>query len=121
MTMYSYELERFIKVLKQSQLDYQYHFENVGKKDKETQDLLHQIELGKSSDRDKAATKLARVRKERRVSKDIVENIEPIIKYLDENKRLLSTYSQLLGQIRKAEKSHQGRVYKAKIRDDLTI
>ena len=119
--MCSTEIDRFARFVKQVQLDYQYHFENVNKKDKETQDLLHEIELGEYKSRDKTATKLAKVRRERRVSKDIVEVIEPIIKYINENKKAFNNLSQLLGDVRKVEKSHQGRTYKAKVRTDLTI
>lgn len=119
--MYSGEIERFIKAIKQCQLDYNYHFQNVNTKDKETQDLLHELELCEYKNKGKAATKLSKVRKERRVSKDIVENTEPIVKYINDHKKLINELSQLLGQVRKAEKSHYGRVYIARIRDDLTI
>jgi len=119
--MYSEEISRFLIIMKQSQLDYNYNYENVNKKDKETQDLLHQLELGKYKDRDKSATKLAKVRKERRIFKDIVENTEPINKYIEENKKIINGLTQLLGQVRKAEKSHEGRIYIPKIREDLTI
>ena len=111
-----------MRALKQCQLDYDWHFDNVNKKDKETQDLLHQIELGATYDeRIKATPKLTQVRRERRISKDIVENTESIIKFVEENKKVINKLSQLLGDIRKVERSHHGRVYKAKIRNDLTI
>ncbi len=119
--MYSKEIERFMKILKQSKADFSYHYEIVGKKDKETQDLLHELELGKYENRSKTATKLAKVRKERRVAKDIVEITEPIVNFLNENKKLYDQLGQLLGLVRKVEKSHQGRVYKPRIRNDLTI
>jgi hypothetical protein len=119
--MYFNEINRFLKAIKQSQLDYKYHYENVNIKNKETQDLLHQIELGKYKDRDKIATKLAKVRRERRVFKDIVENTEAINKYIEENKKAINGLTQLLGQVRNAEKSHEGRTYIPKIRKDLTI
>lgn len=119
--MYSEEIEQFLKMIKQCQIDYRYHYEIVGKKDKETQDLLHQLELGKYIERQKAATKLAKVRKERRAAKNIVESIEPIMKFIAENKKVVNTLDQLLGQVRKVENIQQRRVYKAKVRNDLTI
>jgi uncharacterized NAD(P)/FAD-binding protein YdhS len=119
--LYSKVLEDFLRAVKQCQLDYKYNYEQVNKKDKETQDLLHQLELGKSKERNKTATKITKVRKERRIAKDIAENTEPIAKYFEENKKAFDTLTQVLGQTRKAEKNHQGRIYKAKIRTDLTI
>lgn len=119
--MYSTILEDFLKATNQCQLDYKYNYKLVNKKDKETQDLLHQLELGSSKERSKTATKISKVRKERRIAKDIAENTEPLAKYYEENKKVFDMLKQILGQIRKAEKSHQGRVYKAKIRTDLTI
>lgn len=120
--MYSVEIEKFLKSLKQCQLDYEYHYERVHIKDKETQDLLHEIELGKFySDRIKATPKLTKVRKERRISKDIVGNTELIVNFVNENKKLFDRMKNLLGSVRKTERSHHGRVYRAKIRKDLTI
>lgn len=120
--VYSSELERFLKAIKQCQSDYHFHYEVVGKKDKEKCDLEHELELAKKyKDRVKAAPKLSKVLKERRVSKDIVENTEHIVRFVDENQKLFNNLKQLLGQVRKTERSHHGRVYKARVRDDLTI
>ena len=108
--------------MKQAQLDYEWHYEIVGKKEKETGDLLHELELAKKyEDRVKAVPKLTKVRKERRVSKDIVENTEPIVDYFEVNKKFLNGLAQLLGEIRKVEKKHNGRIYKPRVRDDLSI
>lgn len=120
--MYSVELERFLRAIKQCELDYDYHYRTVGEKDKETQDLLHEIELGATYERRvKAVPKLTKVRKERRISKDIVENTEPIVKFMDANKKLFNMMQNLLGDVRRIEKKHSGRTYIPKIRKDLTI
>lgn len=119
--MYSKHIKEFADAIRQAQADYTYYHERVGIKDKETQDLLHQIELEKPSERNKTATKLANVRKERREAKDMVENTADIVEFLSQNKSFLNQLGQLLGKVKKAEKSHEGRSYRARIRDDLTI
>lgn len=120
--MYSIEIENFMKAVRQCQMDYEYYFENVGKKDKEKCDLEHEIELAnKYKDRVKVVPKLHKILKERRISKDIVENTEPIVNFIKENHKVFKQMEQLLGQVRKVEKSHRGRTYRARIREDLTI
>jgi hypothetical protein len=119
--MYSIEIERFIKFIKQCQSDYKFHYENVGKRDKDKGDLEHQLELGSAKERGKTTTKIVKVLKERRTSKDMVELTEPIAKFADENKKTIDQLTQVLGQIRKVEKYHGDRSYKPRIRTDLTI
>lgn len=120
--MYSIEIENFMKAIRQCQMDYEYYYENVGKKDREKGDLEHEILHAKYyKDRIKATPKLRKVLEERRISKDIVENTEPIVNFIKENHKVFKQMEQLLGQVRKVEKSHRGRTYRARIRDDLTI
>lgn len=89
-----------------------------------TQDLLHQIELGTYDNRNKFATRLARVRQERRRHKDYLDINNPLYVLFQQPEaiKFYRTLEQLLGQIRKQEQYVEGhRTYKAKVVKDLTI
>ena len=88
--------------------------EVIETENKRTQDLLHAIEFEPHAEaRSKTATKLKASRKTRRESKDIAEELEPIIDYLSvpANRKAMDQLSQVLGRVRKAEKYHTNRRY----------
>lgn len=66
-------------------VNYESNFEQVGKFDKELQDILHSIELEDlpCKERYKLSTKLKTNRLERRKHKDIVENYSSIYNFLN--------------------------------------
>lgn len=120
--LYSKSIEIFLNNIKECQLLYCLNYTRVNEKDKETQDLLHQIEMDSNSkNRNKAATALRKVRLQRRESKDIVERTKLIVDFATENKIIFDKMAYLLGAVRKAESSQINRHYNAKIRKDLTI
>lgn len=83
-----------------------------------TQDLLHELELGELNykERAKVATKLAGVRRERRIEKDTVEELEDFVSwyYDPSTKRVLDQLRNILGKVRKQEEYHENRSYKKK-------
>lgn len=83
-----------------------------------TQDLLHELELGELNykERAKVATKLAGVRRERRIEKDTVEELEDFVSwYCDPStRRVLDQLRNILGKVRKQEEYHENRSYKKK-------
>lgn len=68
----------------------------------------------------KLGTHLKKVRKDRRVYKDIVEELEPIHEFLNNNKNLLNNLGGLVGSVRKAEKYHSNRKYYPRIIKEST-
>lgn len=109
----SKDLERFLDFLKsaESQLDQAM----AGQQDAEaeTQDILHSLELEKHSYHEMAALsrKLAEVRQTRRQNKDIVAQLTPVVEWTKENDGTVRSLQRLLGDVRKAEKSTQNRIY----------
>ena len=91
--------------------------------DKETQDLLHQIELGPYKQRNSFATKLAHTRQRRRLCKDVMDVNEELVNYMltPEFIKVQRQLEQILGICRKQEKYISQRAYRSKIRNDLTI
>ena len=89
----------------------------MNEQEKVTQDILHSLELNdlKYNERAKLATRLAEVRKQRRIYKDAVEELEPVSDFLEDNKKLLNNLGALVGNVRKQEKYHSNRQYYPRI------
>lgn len=88
----------------------------LDKCDRATQDLLHQLELGSYKDRQKAATKLAKVRQARRLCKDYMEVYAPLYEFLQkaESKNFIKFLQEVLGETRKRERRLSNRAYTPK-------
>jgi hypothetical protein len=116
---YSERLSAFLDFVRTSQTEYKSAFDEVNTKDKQTQDFLHELELGGLTyqQRCKVATQITRCRKERRYYKDVSETLEPLVSFFEDpqNKKVLNELTQILGKMRKQEQYHQNRNYKPRI------
>lgn len=54
------------------------------------------------------------VRQERRQAKDKIICLQPVIDWMEENQSTIKGLERLLGSVRKAEKSIEGRIYHPK-------
>lgn len=106
-------VEYFLDYMRECQQQYKINNSIFQESDKETQDILHKIELEKLSYHEYArlCVELAKIRQERRKAKDTVMILEPIINYLEQNKSMVDSLSQLLGKVRKEEKRIENRFY----------
>lgn len=79
----------------------------------ETQDILHRLELFDDKHHAVAALgkKLRAVRRLRRVAKETVEMLTPLVEWADENKKFLTGLQKVLGDLRKIERRQEGRTY----------
>lgn len=113
--LYSTEIKQIINSLEEALKEYNYCYNRVNDIDYLTQDYLHKLELEDLdyASRAKIATMLSKLRKERRIHKDKVEVLEPLIDYLtsDKGKTAINLLKEVLGKTRKAEERHQNRVY----------
>lgn len=103
---------------------YEYMKNALSDDDEATQDILHQIEFGGYEDRRRYVTRLANVRKKRRVHKNFVEINSKLYAYFKDPNivKVYRTLEQMLGDIRKQEKLIEGkRTYRPRIIKDLTI
>ena len=105
------------KALRGIQQAVSYFEQLIEQKESETQDLLHQIELGDKKDRNKAATALKNVRCKRRGAKDYLRQYQPVVKYISDNPDILKKLDRLVGELRKAEKPIEGRRYYPRMLD----
>lgn len=112
-------LSEFLNFISEAQSHYKFCVEEMETQDKLTQDFLHSLELDelKCKERSKLATQLSINRKDRRYFKDRIEELEPIVKFFEEtqNKKVLDKLTNVLGEIRKAERYHKNRIYIPKV------
>lgn len=91
--------------------------EAMSYQDKLKQDILHRFELQELTEEQQLEldAKLIECLKERRIYKDDVEVLEPIKKFVLENRNLLNKLNQLLGEVRKKEAYHAERSYRPRV------
>lgn len=118
----STSISNFLNLFKEIEQAYPYMEEKLQEQDKLTQDLLHQLELEnlKYKGRAKVATKLSQVRRARRNYKDYIEELQPVITYIQNNKKVINDLQKLLGDTRKQEKKHVNRRYFPRMMDFAT-
>ena len=109
-------VENFLDYLRE--VESQYNIAIMEQKEAEllTQDLLHKLELEDISHHEYAylAKELKEIRKQRRIAKDTILCTSPIIQYARDNHKVIKQLEQLLGEVRKAEKSLENRHYTPK-------
>lgn len=101
----SQSLSDFLEFLRQSQQDYNIAVDIETTKSKETQDILHKIELDdvKYHDYAKLGKALKSIRNERREAKNIQLQLAPLVGWIKENQNVVRGLERLLGEVRKAE------------------
>lgn len=116
--MTSDAIQRTLASFDQAQKDHKWAYDQVGLLDKETQDILHSLEFDPitKNDRNRLATRLQRVRRERRKYKDIVQCNDPLVTFLqsDKGKNMVNLLKEALGKTRKVEDTQEIRTYKQK-------
>lgn len=112
-------IKLFLDFLKMADSEYAWSAEKEREQDALTQDILHCLELEEMGyhERARLGTYLSKVRRERRKYKDAVEELFPVVRFIQENKKLVNAMEQLLGEVRKQEKYHGNRSYHPKALD----
>lgn len=111
--MNSKGIEDFLRFLREAEEKFNIAQEEEIELNNQTQDILHFLELEKHPYHEyaKLAKKLKTVREERRKAKDYIQETGPIITWLENNRQTIKNLEQLLGTVRKAEKSTANRIY----------
>ena len=111
--MNSKGIEDFLRFLREAEEKFNTAQEEEIELNNQTQDILHFLELEKHPYHEyaKLAKKLKTVREERRKVKDYIQETGPIMTWLENNRQTIKNLEQLLGTVRKAEKSTVNRIY----------
>ena len=114
----SEQIKSFLDFTRDCETRYKLALEAMETENKRTQDFLHAIEFEPhSEERSKIATKMRASRITRRENKDTIEELEPLIEFLNipANKKAVDQLTQILGKVRKAEKYHENRTYHPRV------
>lgn len=111
----SQKISDFLKFLSQATSDYSFSKQEVGRLEQLTQDYLHKLELqeGNYHERARVAAAIRRCRLERRIHKDRIAVLEPVVQCMttDRGKMMVSQLQQMLGDVRKEERATKDRHY----------
>jgi hypothetical protein len=94
------ELRDVLMSFEQAEKDYLWSCDQVDLYDKETQDILHSLELDPraKTERNRLATRLQRIRRQRREHKNIFEVNDRLLNYCKANKALyVQSFKRSLG------------------------
>lgn len=109
----SEHIEAFTRFLREAVLQHKTASEDVSMYEMQLQDIEHKLELCDVSYHEtaKLGKLLKKVRQQRRVAKDMVERLSPIVDWMAKQKSVVDNLSQLLGAVRKVENWQQMRFY----------
>lgn len=120
----SEELSNFLSFTRSLTSEFELTKNEIQKKEDETQDILHQFEFGLARDRSRFATRLAKIRRDRRELKDFIDVNESVANYLKDPEfvKVYRRLEQLLGEVRKQEKYIESqRSYRPRVCKDLSF
>ena len=111
--MTSEPISAFLTYLRECEQQYRMAEADERESNLETQDILHSIELENHNYHALAhlSRKLKDVRQKRRESKDTMSTMIPVLEWADSNRAVIKSLERLLGDVRKAEKNLENRIY----------
>lgn len=112
-------ISNFVKTINDARSIYNTNEELMKEQDLLTQDLLHKLELENlnAPEMMKVASKLKECRKVRRYHKDILEEVSPIVSFIEDpsNRAAMKKIERLLGDVRKQKNKHKNRFYRPRV------
>ena len=119
MKNYSKIIDDFLCFLREAEQDYKIANQEEQDANGETQDILHELELldHKYHEFAQLSKELKEIRIKRREAKNVIESTGPIISWLENNRQTVKNLEQLLGTVRKAQRSvENNKIYTPRVR-----
>ncbi len=109
-------IESFLSLLREVERQHNVSLSVEQDANDETQDILHIIELKdiEQSEMSVLCDKLKDIRVKRRKAKDYVVQTNSVVSWIEENKNVIKGIEKLLGEVRKAERYTQNRIFTPK-------
>lgn len=109
----SEKLSEFLNFICQVKPEYDYYLDVQADAEAKILDLLHEIELvpHNAFDMVKIYKQLRESRKQRRLAKDSIRELTPLVTWVEDNKKEIEAIKRTLGDVRKVEKMEDGRIY----------
>ena len=114
--MVSRPIEAYLNFLRDMEQKFNMAAADEQEANDETQDILHSLEL---QDHDyhefaRLSKELKVVRQKRRAAKDAMNEMAPVLSWIDDSRQVIKGMERLLGDVRKAEKATENRFYTPK-------
>lgn len=102
----SEKLSEFLNFICQVKPEYDYYLDVQADAEAKILDLLHEIELvpHNAFDMVKIYKQLRESRKQRRLAKDSIRELTPLVTWVEDNKKEIEALKRTLGDVRKVEK-----------------
>lgn len=112
---------KFLELLTTLDKNYDMLYDEVGKIDRETQDLLHDLEFGTFCGREgyKKAKRIKDIRQRRRDLKNMMEVLYPMKDFFKNHGKLKMDMHKMVNQMRMISKDQTQRVYIPRVCNDL--
>lgn len=111
-------IDAFLQFLRES--EQRYHMAEADEQEANavTNDIHHSLELLEHDEVEllRLAEDLAQARRQRRRARDVMSETAPVLVWLDENRAVVKNLERLLGEVRKAEKNTENRIYTPRAR-----
>ena len=109
----SEKLSEFLNFICQVKPEYDYYLDVQADAEAKILDLLHEIELvpHNAFDMVKIYKQLRESRKQRRLAKDSIRELTPLVTWVEDNKKEIEALKRTPGDVRKVEKMEDGRIY----------
>lgn len=113
MSEFSEPIDVFLTYLRDCERRYHMEESNEQEANALTNDIHHELELVEHSESEVLALglELAEVRRKRRKAKDVMAELAPVLEFVEENRTFVKRLERLLGDVRKAERRVEGRIY----------
>ena len=112
----SASIDAFLKYMRGAVEQHRMAEAEIREADDLTQDILHSLELENHDYHGYArlSKELRRVRQQRRMAKDVISVVTPVLEWMNANGQIIKDLERLLGIVRKNEKHCNNRVYTPK-------
>lgn len=107
------DVENIFRIVNEAYEQYKMADAELDYCDKKTQDILHELELINLTYHESAklGRELIDIRKRRRLAKDTIEFLYPMVHWRDQQQGPLGKLSNVLGEMRKIDEKHKNAVY----------
>lgn len=111
--MTSTQLKAFLDAIREAETNLNISVIEESETNQQTQDILHAVEFDQCNPRKSASlvNTLRTVRKKRRIAKDEIARLTPIVEWSKNNQNAIKSLERLLGDLRKTEHYQEERVY----------
>ena len=114
------DVEQIAKIVEDALVKYRQAGDEITECDKKQQDILHDLELSDHTYHEcgHLAKDLIEVRRRRRLAKNTVDLLEPVVKWKSENQAAMNKLSNTIGAMRKIKERQDNMVYFRKTGED---